>query len=330
MVLRFAAALALLFSASPTPPRADLRSSQCLLASATCLSRGAGNFYLYQAFSSTQVKLQAGDSLEYSIYLSPQNPEPKGGIDILFTDGENLRDYGGQAIKDQNGLPAHGNTLLRQASGAWYRRRFDLSRLAGKTTEQWDVVFEGDRYGRYIQFLSDIVIAHAGGGRTVVYDGGPAEINRTTLNEGYSRYVALVPVPLGAATNRSALRRVVSSALRKQARQWTIESIAADISLASQIASLDHSRPKAGREIDAARVELKQLSQHPDSKGFRREEHALESHLARLRPLTSRYTVRLVGHAHIDFQWLWSWQETIRVCGDTFGQAVKFLDTVPG
>jgi alpha-mannosidase len=39
-----------------------------------------------------------------------------------------------------------------------------------------------------------------------------------------------------------------------------------------------------------------------------------------------KYTGHLVGHAHIDFQWLWEWPETVQVCHDTFSQAIKFMD----
>ena len=43
-----------------------------------------------------------------------------------------------------------------------------------------------------------------------------------------------------------------------------------------------------------------------------------------------QYTAHLVGHAHIDFQWLWEWPETVQVCHDTFNQAIKFIDEFPG
>src|SRR5207245_462900 len=47
-------------------------------------------------------------------------------------------------------------------------------------------------------------------------------------------------------------------------------------------------------------------------------------------PEMRRYTGHLVGHAHIDFQWLWEWPETVQVCHDTFNQALKFMDEFPG
>ena len=43
-------------------------------------------------------------------------------------------------------------------------------------------------------------------------------------------------------------------------------------------------------------------------------------------PVMRKMTGHVVGHAHIDFQWLWEWPETVQVCKDTFGQACKFMD----
>ncbi|MGQ9782464.1 MAG: alpha-mannosidase [Armatimonadota bacterium] len=41
-------------------------------------------------------------------------------------------------------------------------------------------------------------------------------------------------------------------------------------------------------------------------------------------------TVHLVGHAHIDMNWLWLWPETIEVCRNTFDTAMKLMDEFPG
>jgi alpha-mannosidase len=54
--------------------------------------------------------------------------------------------------------------------------------------------------------------------------------------------------------------------------------------------------------------------------------HQVHSSLNHEHPEMRKYTGHLVGHAHIDFQWLWEWPETVQVCHDTFSQAVKFMD----
>jgi alpha-mannosidase len=40
-------------------------------------------------------------------------------------------------------------------------------------------------------------------------------------------------------------------------------------------------------------------------------------------------TAWLVGHAHIDMNWLWTWRETVQSCQDTFRQAVAFMREFP-
>lgn len=37
----------------------------------------------------------------------------------------------------------------------------------------------------------------------------------------------------------------------------------------------------------------------------------------------------LVGHAHIDMNWVWQWPETVQVCQDTFRQVLKFMAEFP-
>jgi len=42
-----------------------------------------------------------------------------------------------------------------------------------------------------------------------------------------------------------------------------------------------------------------------------------------------RSTIHLVGHAHIDMNWLWLWPETVEVCRATFRQALDFMNEYP-
>lgn len=51
--------------------------------------------------------------------------------------------------------------------------------------------------------------------------------------------------------------------------------------------------------------------------------------LAPLAPLARKFTLHLVGHAHIDMNWLWLWPETIKICRDTWTQVVAFFNEFP-
>jgi alpha-mannosidase len=39
--------------------------------------------------------------------------------------------------------------------------------------------------------------------------------------------------------------------------------------------------------------------------------------------------VYFIGESHIDLEWLWPWRETVDVCRDTYGQALRFMDEYP-
>jgi alpha-mannosidase len=42
-----------------------------------------------------------------------------------------------------------------------------------------------------------------------------------------------------------------------------------------------------------------------------------------------QYTCNLIGHAHIDMNWLWLWPETVQVCQNTFATMCNFLEEYP-
>ena len=40
-------------------------------------------------------------------------------------------------------------------------------------------------------------------------------------------------------------------------------------------------------------------------------------------------TIHVVGHAHMDMNWLWTYSETMQMCNDNLRQAVAFMDEFP-
>lgn len=56
---------------------------------------------------------------------------------------------------------------------------------------------------------------------------------------------------------------------------------------------------------------------------------SFEESLARTQPNRKDELITLVGHAHIDMNWLWTSSETVQVCHDTFRQALSFMDEFP-
>ena len=58
---------------------------------------------------------------------------------------------------------------------------------------------------------------------------------------------------------------------------------------------------------------------------FERARRALEP----LGAAMKQYVVNLVGHAHIDMNWLWLWPETIDVCRNTFSTMLRIMEERP-
>src|SRR4051794_5944458 len=164
-------------------------NDNCLMFAAANLAKGAGNFYVYCTFAHKRVELHKGDVLEYDIYLSDKNPIPGGGIDFETDRGQSLRDS--KAV-DQNQLRAHGDAKLKAAVGQWLHRKIALDPLAGQSAVKWNVNFEGDKLGAYVQFVDHVIVRRADGTTINVYDGGalPAKIDIPS-REGYSRYFTL-------------------------------------------------------------------------------------------------------------------------------------------
>ena len=107
---------------------------------------------------------------------------------------------------------------------------------------------------------------------------------------------------------------------------YKLEDLKAEIELARKMAdrvSDPHLKQHAQEAADL--VTKVEKDQALDAEGLQSLIHQVHESLNHEHPEMRKYTRHLVGHAHIDFQWLWEWPETIQVCHDTFGQAIKFM-----
>ncbi len=66
-----------------------------------------------------------------------------------------------------------------------------------------------------------------------------------------------------------------------------------------------------------------------DAPAFTASALAAREQLTPLGAVAKQYTLHLVGHAHIDMNWLWLWPETVEVCRSTWAQSCKFMDEFP-
>ncbi|MCJ7549937.1 MAG: hypothetical protein MUQ30_09680, partial [Anaerolineae bacterium] len=86
---------------------------------------------------------------------------------------------------------------------------------------------------------------------------------------------------------------------------------------AAGLAPLDQARAAAADAMASETVDWPQLVAH------------IESILTPLSEAAKARTLYLVGHAHIDMNWMWSWPETVAVTLDTFRTMLDLLEEFP-
>lgn len=133
-----------------------------------------GNQYLYAFIPTSSYTVQAGDFLEYDIFL--ESNAPQIGTDVHFSNGA-LRDAG---VVDQNNVSVHPSTDLRSyAYNKWYRRRIPITNSTGgstigQTLDYLNVVCERDTAGTYIAYYKNLAITD---GKGVAVDNQSSFLN---------------------------------------------------------------------------------------------------------------------------------------------------------
>ncbi|MCD9026191.1 discoidin domain-containing protein [Cohnella silvisoli] len=142
-----------------------------------------GNHYLYRSFSNSSYTFQTGDYLEYDVSID-QRVAGIGGLDILTTTSQNLRDSG---LTDQNGLSGHtAADLSAYAYKSVYHRKLAIpSSLTGKTVAKWFAAGEADNplYVYAARYDNISITDGSGTVRKVVYrNAADANLNTVELN----------------------------------------------------------------------------------------------------------------------------------------------------
>jgi alpha-mannosidase len=301
-------------------------SDTCLMFAARNIAKGNANFFLYVTFAKERIAISSGDSLEYDIFLSATNPTPTGGVDFE-TEMGGFRDV---RLPDQNGASSHPGIELPAAKRKWYHRKIDLTKLAGRHAHNFKLVEEGDSPGLYVQFVDNVVITHADGTKDIVYQDGAPAMSKIAMKEGYSQYYILKPVERTKIVD-GVDPAVIDGEVKKFQIQAKLDDVRAEIELARKVATRAKDAHLQQHVDESTRiVEQAAANDSLDAEGVQSVIHQVHASLNHEHPLMQQYTGHLVGHAHIDFQWLWEWPETVQVCHDTFNQAVKFMAEFPG
>ncbi len=298
-------------------------SGEGLFVGALCRGGQGTNAYLYLTVSTRGLAVERGDVLVYRVFLPPWEKSAKGGVDCTCEGGANLRDSG---ARDQNGLSAHGDTdLSKFALGKWYERRIPLDRLAGKRVLRWDLHFEADEPGLHAQVLGGVWVERAGGKRVEIFLPGKDKppLSQAARNS-YSPYVLARVVTGEALQDGKTLEKLRVRALRFARLGGTATGFHEILETLRRFSVLD------GKKRFLSLLEgMKPLPDPTAFQGTPADYIALvkdrEKALAPLSPWIRSYRVHLVGHAHIDLQWLWRWDETIQVIRKTFAGALRHM-----
>jgi alpha-mannosidase len=300
-----------------------------LLFASQNLAKGNGNWFTYYQISDLAITISAGDVLHYEVYLDPKCPVAKGGVDCEFTDGgAGFRDL--RAV-DQNGIRSHSDGQIPQAVGKWYTRHIPMDAARGRTTRSWTLVFEGDPDGRYVQFVDNIYVSHKDGSRTLIYENAQPNAKLLLSASGYTRKPLCTTVDRSKIRDGADVEPLIAETLTSAERIWAIEEVREDIKVVEEFVAQN-----PGAHLEDHVAEAKSLldkveqSTEAGAEELQQALHAAKRALSHTHPVMEKYTGHLVGHAHIDLQWLWEWQEGIVCARDTFAQAVRFMDEFPG
>lgn len=295
-----------------------------------------GNWFIYLQFSKEPYTFKRGDRLEYDVFLADDVPVAKGGVDIDFS-AENLpqpframpwaRD---QALFDQDGVKLHGDGLIEKAVGKWHHRVIDMSSLDGVSVARWTANFEGDKPGRYVQCIDNVRITHNGTTVLWVYQDGPIPAFEIRQVSGYSREALVTFCRRDEVSDREKLAAVEVRARRQLELRAEREKFRAELDIFRQLAERDQDAHLLEHVKEAEIAEDMAAFERGDAEAYTASLHRARQAISHHHPQMQKYTGHLVGHAHIDLQWLWTWDETIReIIPQTFGQAVKFMEEFP-
>ncbi len=302
---------------------------ECLVFVSRNLAKGDSNWFTYFDISEKKLKFIAGDKLSYDIFLDPKNPVMKGALDVELDEGDPLRD---RQLSDTDGNRVHGDGVLESGSGKWHHRTIDLSPVAGRTSTMWNLNFEGDRDGRYMMAIDNIKVAHADGSVDVVYDGGQLTVHKLMQTSGYTKFPSWRVVDKAEIDTGKDLEPLIANTEDQAKKKQALEAIDEELKIVENYLKGKPMDIHTKQHLDQTRMMLDALYQSDNVTPEQIEAalHMANQAFEHSHPEMKKYTGHLVGHAHIDLQWLWEWQEGIVASRDTFNQAVKFMDEFPG
>ncbi|MBN1350738.1 alpha-mannosidase [candidate division KSB1 bacterium] len=279
-------------------------------------SEGEGHAlgYSYWSIAKDEITIREGDALEYDIFIDINSPLIQSGVDIHFKSGRCMRDSG---ITDQLGNGAHPIIYLYDAKDTWFHRTLDLSKLAGETVQSVEIAFVGHLEGTYMAAFKNIAIVRNGAVRQAFYQAGEPHCLEQKMRTGFKNDVI-------KAIEWDEFWKV-------KVENIDPYKLSAEIKLAEKLLGFFPDKKaewqpliqRAKSELDIEAYKQHELETYMQSK--KRVISILEPILKEVRA----FTTHLIGHAHIDMNWLWVWDETVAVCQRDFDTMSRLMEQYP-
>jgi alpha-mannosidase len=122
----------------------------------------------------------------------------------------------------------------------------------------------------------------------------------------------------------------VLSEAQALSRHW-LDRFRAECEFAQGLAALPTLKDQAagwGPLLDRAKAAVALAAGESPAKVMQAVQSA-ERDLASIATVAKTFTISCAGHAHIDMNWLWGWQETVAVTIDTFSTVLALMDEFP-
>jgi len=267
--------------------------------------------YSYITIATDPITIHPGDCLEYDIYIDMSSPVSQAGVDMHFLSGRAMRD---SMVFDQQDMWSHPMTNLYDAVDTWYHRKMALTNLVGETVESVQIAVVSPVPGTYIACYKNIVITRDG------------QVIHSFYREGDPKVVA-VKMRLGFFND------VVQAIQWENFRRVKLEhieptKISPEIQLAEKLLHLyDDQKELWLPLIDRAKKTL-DIAKYieNDDQGFNKSLAEVGQILAPILRQVKNFTIHFIGHAHIDMNWLWVWNETVAVCQRDFETMTKLME----
>ncbi len=270
--------------------------------------------HTYWVISKASYQIQPGDFLEYDLFIDKIAFQLQAGIDLQFKSGKRMSDLG---LVDQFGTVATLWVPVLDAGDCWFQRHIDLSSVAGETVVNCQVAYMGSLSEIYLACFAGIRIRR---GEQVVH----------TIFENAA------PTCFEVNRKKAFVAEEIHCIRWEEYRSYKLKFIeptrlSPEIQTAQRLLKLfpEEMAKWQSRLTQAIEVLDVQAYMDEDDQKFKVSLANIQKILLPVLVQAKNFTLHLIGHAHIDMNWLWVWNETLAVIRRDFDTMTKLMEEFP-